>query len=452
MANWKSIETWSGTVGTSAQRYSVESWSGTASAGYAVPTSPKLVSPENNAMPVMDVFITFQWENGQYIENHRVEVDNDEDFSSPIDNVTVVGDNRWFKVAGYPAGTYFWRVVAVGLGGENISENTWKFVTIARRTYGTQFAHTANVTYLLDSTSENLSFRFDAIEGKTVDNVRLYVAAVAGAPSYRIGIQADSGGVPSGVFLGSVDTYASVIGWFNVNISDVALTAGNVYHVVIQPLTADGTNYNSFRALNRQNARYPLDEAKTPNLNVVYDDGSGWENQNQSPIFLLNYTDNTFRGVSYSSTAFANVYDIYWQAEKFRPSETMTVDKIRVYIGKGASNPEGNLEWAIRVDGSTTDLYSGTFATPSDAEIPLNSDNWVERDVANFTLTAGTTYRFILRSPTSTLNAWRWYASVTDSAPYLDYTYDNVNSVYSTSSDAPDYAIWSDINARDVPF
>ncbi len=96
------------------------------------PTKPILVSPENNYQ-TSDNTPTFTWIGGTYADNHRIEVDNDNDFSSIIDNVVVdITDNSWTKSPdGYTVDNYYWRVWAVNDYGENISENVWTFEIIS---------------------------------------------------------------------------------------------------------------------------------------------------------------------------------------------------------------------------------------------------------------------------------------------------------------------------------
>lgn len=99
---------------------------------YSLPEKPILVSPENEASTT-DNTPTFTWIGGTYADNHRVEVDNDNDFSSVIDNVVVdITDNSWTKSPdGYTVDNYYWRVWAINEIGENMSENTWTFEILA---------------------------------------------------------------------------------------------------------------------------------------------------------------------------------------------------------------------------------------------------------------------------------------------------------------------------------
>ena len=93
------------------------------------PQKPVLVSPLDGLV-TSDNTPTFVWGNGLGADNHRIEVDNDSDFSSVIDNVTVF-DNTWTKLSpGYAEDNYYWRVWAVNADGENCSDNTWIFEVV----------------------------------------------------------------------------------------------------------------------------------------------------------------------------------------------------------------------------------------------------------------------------------------------------------------------------------
>lgn len=94
----------------------------------AAPGKPVLVSPENQHL-TSDNTPTFIWTGGSDADNHRIEVDDDPDFSSVIDNVVVdITDNLWTKPSpGYAVDNYWWRVWAVNAQGETCSENTWTF-------------------------------------------------------------------------------------------------------------------------------------------------------------------------------------------------------------------------------------------------------------------------------------------------------------------------------------
>jgi membrane protease YdiL (CAAX protease family)/PKD repeat protein len=98
------------------------------------PSAPSLVFP-GAGFSVYDNTPTFAWMRGANADNHRIEVDNDSDFSSPVDNVAVLppNDNTWTKPSpGYAPGIYYWRVWAINQYGESCSAvRQFKIVTPA---------------------------------------------------------------------------------------------------------------------------------------------------------------------------------------------------------------------------------------------------------------------------------------------------------------------------------
>lgn len=98
------------------------------------PGAPELVSPEDGAVVHMST-PTFRWIPGENAVEHRLLVDDDPDFTSPIDNVFLGGDaTSWAKpFAGYVDGTYYWKVVAVNPAGESESV-TWFFTIVTKCT------------------------------------------------------------------------------------------------------------------------------------------------------------------------------------------------------------------------------------------------------------------------------------------------------------------------------
>jgi len=136
------------------------------------PSKPVLVSPENG-ISITDNTPTFTWTKGSNADNHRIEIDNDSNFSSPIDNVVIASpnDNTWTKPSpGYALGTYYWRVWARNAAGENVSENTWKFTVFPQYPGKPVLVSLENNT----STSDNTP-TFTWTKGSNADNHRIEV-------------------------------------------------------------------------------------------------------------------------------------------------------------------------------------------------------------------------------------------------------------------------------------
>ena len=94
----------------------------------AAPGQPTLLSPTNGAID-NDNTPTFAWTPGSNADNHLLLVDNDNDFSSPKENVLLGPAANIYQVApenSLPDGSYSWKVIAINKSGENESA-VWKF-------------------------------------------------------------------------------------------------------------------------------------------------------------------------------------------------------------------------------------------------------------------------------------------------------------------------------------
>ncbi|MEM1823369.1 MAG: GLUG motif-containing protein, partial [Candidatus Hadarchaeales archaeon] len=92
------------------------------------PTKPNLYLPENNAA-MNNSTPDFEWENGIYAERHRLVIDDNFDFSSPVFSLEIIGDNKYTLPPenALPDGQYYWKVIAVNMWGENESD-VWNFI------------------------------------------------------------------------------------------------------------------------------------------------------------------------------------------------------------------------------------------------------------------------------------------------------------------------------------
>ncbi|MEM3402372.1 MAG: hypothetical protein QXH08_04010, partial [Candidatus Hadarchaeales archaeon] len=225
-------------------------------------------------------------------------------------------------------------------------------------------------------------------------------------------------------------------------------TTDNLQTPELLDITENFTSWLQPRRSSPLNSKIPKTQASDSSANTLWFNGSSWSTQNYQPIYVLQSSAG-YEGNPFDTDSVYNIYGNYWRAEKFTPSQNLTVDKIGAYV-KDNGDPAGNLEWAIREDGSTTDLYSGTLATPTET---TTSYQWIEKDVTDFTLNAGTTYRFILRSPSSTSAVcyqWRFPRTIGSGLAYENTTYDGVSSLFSYSSNGG--STWSDDNTRDATF
>ncbi|MFH0980638.1 MAG: hypothetical protein V2A79_03755 [Planctomycetota bacterium] len=125
--------------------------------------------------------------------------------------------------------------------------------------------------------------------------------------SYRITVQTDSGGAPSGAVLAATSYTPNWPGgdWapFEMQTFPVpaTLTQGQLYHVVFENVDPAPTrNYISANNAYVYDRVYmPRQPAFSNDLAVIYDTGSGWKEQPDTPIVDLTYANGVHDGQAY---------------------------------------------------------------------------------------------------------------------------------------------------------
>jgi hypothetical protein len=311
----------------------------------------------------------------------------------------------------------------------------------------------------MTSSSVKTDLRFTAQSNQTVTKIRVYLQTEAGAsPSYRYGLRANSGGDPSSNWLGATqhgygDLTATTTGWQTITLNEsVSLTAGTVYHIVVQPQgTPSTSNYIALRRSTPQNNMLPYDGASDPNSNTRWWNGFSWTTQNYQPIYLLETATPTYEGNPCETTTAQSVYGANYNGEKLTISGgEQQVTAIGFYVRKNSSTtPADDLRYQIR-DSTDAVVRSGTLVTKTAI---TTSYNWYDASLSSpLTLTDGATYRVNLYSPGSTSS---YYYQVlrndnTDNAAYNGRNYNGTGSVYCSSTDSS--SSWTNSNQYDIPF
>jgi len=291
--------------------------------------------------------------------------------------------------------------------GYNISDPTY---------YGNRFiVDSTSGAGLMGKADEWTSIRFDAKNSKSADSVRVYLHQEKGtSPTYRYGLQSDSGGSPSGTWLGGTsqaygDYQATATGWHTITLNEPAtLSAGTTYHLVVQ--YQSGT-INSGRAIELRrtypdNFLHAIDSSTHTNSNVLWSGNSGstWTAQGYQPIYVLGFTDSTYEGNPYHEVVEHSIYGTSFYGEKFTMSANTTVSSVGGYISENNEGPEDNLYIDIYDVTNSTVVGSGSLAASANV-----TNNVFEWQTFNFTypvaLIAGNTYRIYFSSPDSLVTA-----------------------------------------------
>lgn len=321
--------------------------------------------------------------------------------------------------------------------------------------YGNKFLLTATSAIgNMTSVNRKTSLRFTAQESKTVNAIRIYLQSEVGtSPNYRYGIQADVGGMPSGVYLGSGTHTATAAGWQPaITLSpSVNITAGNAYHILIQynSGTISTSRYVALRRSAPPNLLYPKTNVADNNSNTLFTTNGTFTAgsiQNSQPIYELDFSDSTYEGNPFESNTEIQIFSNNWRAEKFTVTGgDKTPQSVSFYLRRNSS-PPNNLTIELRNDLNQS-LYSGVIATPS---TPTTFAYVTHTFTSPITLTSGQTYRIILRTTAGTsTNSYRIRVlNATNTANFHSITYNGTNSVYSTSGNGG--SSWTDNNQNDI--
>src|SRR3989304_3155455 len=107
--------------------------------------------------------------------------------------------------------------------------------------FGNQHISSTNTFYSLDSSVKKYSYRFTCRADLTLPKLKIRTTITTGtSPTYRIGLQGDSGGNPDGTWLGATNSaYGDyqLIGnvWETIILGEnVSLVESTIYHIVIE--------------------------------------------------------------------------------------------------------------------------------------------------------------------------------------------------------------------------
>src|SRR3989344_1973745 len=301
----------------------------------------------------------------------------------------------------------------------------------------------------MTTTTTKTSLRFTAQEDKTASAIRVYLQTEnRNSPAYRYGIQSNNplGNIPSGTWLGNFGTLtATSAGWKTITLGSAAtLTAGTIYHIVIEP---DGTpsnrDYIDVRRSFPLNNLHPKTNASDPSADTLFTtDGINWTAQGFQPIYELD-SGTTYEGNPYESNTEVSVFGSNFIGEKFTfadPDQTAT--DISVYVRRNA-NPAADLDVEL-LDINAAQTFSCSI--PKSQIATSYSYQSCSFNPA-VTLKQNTDYRVYLKSAGSSSGKdYRLQRiNTTNSANFNSITYDGTNSVY-TAFDGS----WTDTSNWDI--
>jgi len=260
------------------------------------------------------------------------------------------------------------------------------------------------------------SLRFSAQANKQVQRVGIYLQTVRNSPTYRIGLQADSTGNPSGTWLGATRRgYGSfrptTTGWQTINLTEaVPLTAGTVYHLVIeyQSGSIGGSRYIDLRSSLPLNRLIPFNNASDQFANTLYYSGRNWQIRGRQPIYYLGYADSSLEGNPYDNLynpinnnfTETPIYGSNFVGQSF-VGLTGTLSKIEISVRKSrAQNPQGDLSVSLYNLTDSQLINSGVLVGRN---VVTQTYAWYTYTLPSpVTLASAKTYLVYLSSPATT--------------------------------------------------
>ncbi len=323
--------------------------------------------------------------------------------------------------------------------------------------YGNKFTVTATSAIgNMTSSATRTSLRFTAQSTKTVNAIRVYINNETGtSPTYTYGIQDDSSGNPSGTYIGSGVLRATSAGWKTITLSSsVDITAGTIYHIVVEHNSGaiSTSRYIALRQSSPLNLIYPPTNVADSSANTLFNSGSSWTVVGGQPIYELDFQDGSFEGNPYEANAAVSVFGANWIGERFTVSGgDKTASAISFYVRQNsATEPLDSLQVELRTVTPNAVVSGGSGVLATAAQTNTTYNYFTYTFASPITLTDGTAYRIIIKSPGSnSTNFYQVYRVVTtNAANYNSITYDGTNSLYTASGNSG--SSWTDTNNWDI--
>src|ERR1039457_874310 len=96
--------------------------------------------------------------------------------------------------------------------------------------FGNWFVANKRLSTPLDSSEKKISYRFTCQEDMDLTAVSAFCTEAAGPPGYRISLQDNNGGLPSGIPLAFSTYIPFPQSWSTIPLPSVPLIKGKVYH------------------------------------------------------------------------------------------------------------------------------------------------------------------------------------------------------------------------------
>lgn len=259
------------------------------------------------------------------------------------------------------------------------------------------------LSFSLNNTTNKWSAGFAPSEAFTLAKVAIYINTETGtSPQYRLRIETDSGGRPSGSLAwanATVNFTATTTGWQSLQTltASGAVSIGTLYHLLCEPVgTPDASNFIAPRENGQMTLGAP---AHSVGLIASWSNRytGSWASGSGAPCFALGNSDDSYIVGQVCDTS--NLYTITntaWKGLKFVAPCAMTVWGCR--FQKVNSTSAGAV--ALKLISSGNSVLA--TATLPDTYWDVNTSRG-DKDLFVFdtpvALTAGNTYRIVAKDP-----------------------------------------------------
>jgi hypothetical protein len=192
--------------------------------------------------------------------------------------------------------------------------------------FGNWFVVNKRLSHTLDSSDKKISFRFTCQDDMNITAASLYCMEAVNPPAYRVSLQEDLNGLPSGESLTSSSYIPRPQSWSTLPLDPVALVKGKVYHLVVQqdvkrggdhPVGVIGpTHCASFLSTDVLNHLHPNDGSPDPQTNVLSFENAQWKTLDQEPVYALYGTGSQLQGDPYDDPGIRPIYGTGNPADK----------------------------------------------------------------------------------------------------------------------------------------
>jgi hypothetical protein len=313
--------------------------------------------------------------------------------------------------------------------------------------YGLNLKLIGSRHWALDDANKKASLRFTAKEAKKVTAIHIEIWSARSSPTYRVGLQEDVNGKPSGMWLTSATFKPSDVdptgSWYVVPVTPLLLEEGKVYHIVVQyeSGTIGTSNYSQLDIFEVEKVRlFPsgIRDDYYSHLRST-DGGASWTSYPAySQSFLLEFSDGSVYGIPYHESDWFLIYGNYCYQMYLQPTKRMIVNSVDINVGKVGT--PSNLTLVLRNETDAVDEV--TIDISQESVIP---NFFTVIFPKNVVLQSTKIYTLTLKSPNSDAsNYYQWSTwATTDFSPYIENSWGGIKNYCRRSTDGG--TTWTDL-------